>query len=67
MNLKSYRKVYLGLNLRDMAEIIGCSASTLYRIEEGQARPTFDMADAIVKATKGKVTMADIYRNGKAA
>lgn len=66
MKLELYRR-QAELTLRQLAGLINCSPSTLLRIERGDQRPTFDMADAIVKACKGKVTMADIYRNGKAA
>lgn len=56
-----------GLKLRQFAEQIGCSVSNLWRIENDGQEPHHNVAAAIIKATRGKVTMADIYQNGRAA
>ena len=45
-SLKS-RRVALGLELRDVAERVGASASTISRIERGLVRPSFTLAAAL--------------------
>lgn len=60
MDLSQYRERE-GLTLRQLAAQIRCSASSLYRIEQGLQAPTYAMAQAIVKATGGKVKLADLF------
>ena len=62
MNVQQFRQAN-GYTLRKMAEIAGCSASNLMRIEDGQ-KPLYELGERIVRATGGAVTMAEIYRSG---
>lgn len=55
-----------GLGIREFAGKCRLSPATISRVASGK-RATLDTAMVIVKATRGKVTMADIHQNGRAA
>lgn len=62
MNVQQFRQSR-GLTLRQLADMVGCSPSNVMRIEKGQ-RPQYDTAEAFVLASKGVITLKEIYRNG---
>lgn len=59
MDLKTWQKENRWLN-RSMAIRLGVSEAVLSRIRTKKANPTFLLAKAIVKFTRGDVTLEDL-------
>jgi DNA-binding transcriptional regulator YdaS (Cro superfamily) len=59
MDLKTYLKLK-DIQVKEFAEIIGVSASTISRYIHWYRKPALDIAIRIENATKGKVTIKDL-------
>ena len=46
-----------GLSYRDLANLAGCSHTTIYNIEHGAYMPTLESADKILKALGLSITI----------
>jgi DNA-binding XRE family transcriptional regulator len=60
--LKEYRQ-RAGLSVSDLAEKVGVSRQSIFRIEAGDQTPSLDLVSRITRATGGKVTANDFLRS----
>ena len=59
MDLKTYLELK-GVKIKEFADIIGVDASTVSKYINWHRKPSLDIAQRIVKATKGKVSIEDL-------
>lgn len=59
MDLKTYLDLK-NIKIQDFADIIGVDSSTISRYIHWHRKPGLDIANRIVKVTKGKVTIEDL-------
>jgi transcriptional regulator with XRE-family HTH domain len=62
--LRTYRERH-GISLAKLAEIVGTTRQSLFRIEGGTQRPALDMMARIAAATNGEVTANDLVAAGQ--
>lgn len=60
MNIKDFLKAN-GLTQKQLAEKAGCTAGAISHLCTGRRKPRPEIARRIVKATKGKVSLNDLY------
>ena len=63
--LRAYRK-RAKISVAKLAEIVGTSRQSLFRIEGGSQNPTLEMMAKITVATNGEVTANDLVAAGRA-
>ena len=57
--LKNYRLKYK-IPARKIAQKINCDISYIYHIESGRARPSYEYAKAISRATNGEISVIEL-------
>jgi transcriptional regulator with XRE-family HTH domain len=57
--LKAWRET-AGLSQTELSVLVGTSTPTICRVEDGSQNISADLIASIVKATKGRVTAADL-------